>query len=71
MYANVQEAYSKACTYVKILKPRNLARRDMGQREREVAKGGKLSNETGDGKTRLMKGEQAPGQKAGKETRKQ
>ena len=43
----------------------------MGQREREVAKGGKLSNETGDGKTRLMKGEQAPGQKAGKETRKQ
>lgn len=27
-----------------------------GQREREVAKGGKLSNEAGDGKTSLMMG---------------
>ena len=43
----------------------------MGQREREVAKGGKLSNETGDGKTRLMKGRtgtRAKGAEGDKET---
>ena len=53
------------------MKPRNLVRRDRGQREREVAEGGKWNNETRDGKTKLMKGRtgtRAKGAEVDKET---